>query len=179
MVMPPLQTSAVNPLVRLAMRPGFTSGNVEVLLVYGALGLLFLVLVVFLQQTAGDTAQEAGAATIPTTVLLLLLARPFGTSADRGGPRVFMGTGPLVSAAGGALDIDGFRMALAAAAALLALGGAIGVWCIPNHRRQVAASRCAAGQLASAPSPIGEVPAVGPDPLRGRWPVGCPHRSRP
>jgi len=250
---------AADPMLPLGLfrRPEFTWGNVETLLVYGALGLLFFVLVVFLQQTAGYTALEAGAATIPTTVLLFVLAKPFGALADRHGPRAFMGTGPVVSAvgvvyllatvddtpsllrdvipattifalglaivvapltaailagaddktagiasgvnnavarvagllataavgtlAGGALDIDGFRMALAATAALLALGGAIGSWCIPNHRRQVAASRCAAGQLAGAPSAIGDVPAVGPDlALRGPWPVGRPlDRARP
>jgi predicted MFS family arabinose efflux permease len=39
-------------------------------------------------------------ATLPTTVLLTALSRPFGALADRLGPRVFMGAGPLVMAGG-------------------------------------------------------------------------------
>jgi predicted MFS family arabinose efflux permease len=75
-------------------------GNLETFFVYGALGLLFFVLVVFLQQVAGYSALEAGAATIPTTVVLFLLSKRFGALADRLGPRRFMGAGPLVSAGG-------------------------------------------------------------------------------
>jgi predicted MFS family arabinose efflux permease len=73
---------------------------VETALVYGGLALLFFVLVVFLQQIAGYTALEAGAATIPTTVVLFLLSQRFGALADRLGPRFFMAGGPLVSASG-------------------------------------------------------------------------------
>ena len=72
----------------------------ETAAIYGGLGLLFFVLVVFLQQTAGYTALEAGAATIPTTVVLFLLAKHAGALADRQGPRVFMAAGALVSASG-------------------------------------------------------------------------------
>jgi EmrB/QacA subfamily drug resistance transporter len=84
----------------LFRRRNFTLGNVETVLIYGGLGLLFFVLVVFLQQTAGYSALEAGAATIPTTVVLFLLAKRFGALADKHGPRLFMVAGPLVSAGG-------------------------------------------------------------------------------
>jgi hypothetical protein len=56
--------------------------------------------VVFLQQTAGYTALEAGAATTPTTAVLFLLAKRFGALADRHGPRLFLAAGPLVSTGG-------------------------------------------------------------------------------
>src|SRR5205085_12520806 len=46
------------------------------------------------------SALEAGAATIPTTVVLFALSQRFGALADRFGPRLFMGAGPLVSAGG-------------------------------------------------------------------------------
>jgi EmrB/QacA subfamily drug resistance transporter len=225
---------AADPMLPLGLfrRRNFTWGNVETVLIYGGLGLLFFVLVVFLQQTAGYTALEAGAATIPTTVVLFLLSKRFGALADSHGPRLFMAAGPLVSAlgaiyllamvdetpaflrdvvpgttifalglaivvapltaailaeagestagiasgvnnavarvagllataavgtvAGGALDLGGFRMALAVVAGLLALGGAIGVCGIRNPRRDVAASRCAGGQLVGAPSPVAD-----------------------
>jgi predicted MFS family arabinose efflux permease len=84
----------------LFRRSNFAWGTLETLFVYAALGLLFFVLVVFLQQVAGYSALEAGAATIPTTVVLFLFARRFGALADRLGPRRFMAAGPLVSAVG-------------------------------------------------------------------------------
>ena len=227
---------ASDPMLPLGLfrRSNFTWGNVETALIYGGLGLLFFVLVVFLQQVAGYTALEAGAATIPTTVVMFLLARRFGALADAHGPRPFMAAGPLVAAsgviyllamvdetpdllrdvlpgmtlfalglaivvapltaailadaeestagiasgvnnavarvaglvataavgtvAGGALNLDGFRMALAAVAGLLAVGAAIGLRCTDSPRREVAASRCAGGQLVGAPSAVADAP---------------------
>jgi EmrB/QacA subfamily drug resistance transporter len=220
--------------LRLFRRPNFTWGNVETAAIYGALGLLFFVLVVFLQQAAGYSALEAGAATIPTTVVLFLFAKRFGVLADCHGPRPFMTAGPLVSAIGviyllamvdespdflrdvlpgttifalglaivvapltatilgdadessagiasgvnnavarvagllataaigtvigGTLDLGGFRMALVAVAGLLLAAGGIGLCGIRNPRRDVAASHCAGGQLAGAPSAIADGP---------------------
>jgi EmrB/QacA subfamily drug resistance transporter len=86
--------------VGLFRRSNFAWGNLETFFVYGALGMFFFVLVVFLQQVAGYSAVEAGAATIPTTVALFALSERFGALADRHGPRRFMAAGPLVSAAG-------------------------------------------------------------------------------
>jgi predicted MFS family arabinose efflux permease len=86
--------------LRFFRRPNFTWANVETAAVYGGLALLFFVLVVFLQQTARYGALEAGAATIPTTVVMFLLAKRFGALADRHGPRLFMAAGPVVSASG-------------------------------------------------------------------------------
>jgi EmrB/QacA subfamily drug resistance transporter len=93
---------ARDPMLPLGLfrHPNFAWGNLETFLVYGALGLFFFVLVVFLQQVAGYGALEAGAATIPTTVVLFLFSERFGALADRRGPRLFMAVGPLVSAGG-------------------------------------------------------------------------------
>jgi EmrB/QacA subfamily drug resistance transporter len=93
---------ARDPMLPLGLfrQPNFAWANLETLFVYGALGLLFFVLVVFLQQVAGYSALDAGTATIPTTVVLFLLSQRFGALADRLGPRRFMAAGPLVSAAG-------------------------------------------------------------------------------
>jgi hypothetical protein len=77
---------------------------------YGGLGLLFFFLVLFLQQVAGYSALAAGTASLPVTILMFLLSTRFGMLADRYGPRLFMGAGPLVAAAGMAwllqLDAD-------------------------------------------------------------------------
>jgi hypothetical protein len=233
-----------DPMLPLGLfgRSNFAWGNVETAFVYGALGMLFFVLVVFLQQAAGYNALQAGATTIPTTVVLFLLSQRFGALAERLGPRLFMAVGPLVSAggviyllamvdaspsfvvdilpgttifalglatvvapltaailadadehnagiasgvnnavarvaglfataavgtvAGGTLALGGFRTALAAAASLLAVGGAVGVLGIRNPRRGVRASSCAGGQLVGGPSAIADAPAAGLAPAR-------------
>ena len=54
----------------------------------------------FLQQVAGYTAFEAGLATMPITVVMFLLSKRMGALADRLGPRLFMGGGPLLAAVG-------------------------------------------------------------------------------
>jgi MFS family permease len=63
-----------------------------------SLGMLIVAL--FLQETAGLSATDAGLATLPVPVLSFLLARRFGTLAGMHGPRVYMAVGPLVAAIG-------------------------------------------------------------------------------
>jgi EmrB/QacA subfamily drug resistance transporter len=87
----------------LFRRRNFAIGNLETFALYGGLGALFFFLTLFLQQVAGYDALEAGMATIPTTIVMFLLAKRAGRLADRYGPRAFMGGGPLVSAVGVAL----------------------------------------------------------------------------
>jgi hypothetical protein len=89
--------------LELFRRRNFAIGNVETLSMYGGLGLVFFLLVLYLQQVAGYSALEAGTASLPVTVVMFLLSTRFGALADRHGPRLFMGLGPLVSAAGLAL----------------------------------------------------------------------------
>jgi MFS family permease len=72
---------------------------------YGGLGVLFFLLVLFLQQVAGYSALEAGTSSLPVTLVMFLLSARFGALADRHGPRFFMGVGPLVTAAGLALAL--------------------------------------------------------------------------
>ena len=55
---------------------------------------------IFLQEVAGYSALEAGLATLPTSLIMFLLSSRFGALADRYGPRLFMGAGPLIAAAG-------------------------------------------------------------------------------
>lgn len=81
----------------------FTAANLVTLVVYAALsGALFL-LPIQLQQVLGYSPLQAGMALIPMTVMMLLLSPWAGRLAQRIGPRVPMGVGPLVAAAGLAL----------------------------------------------------------------------------
>jgi EmrB/QacA subfamily drug resistance transporter len=90
------------PMLPLGLfrRRNFAVGNAETFAMYAGLSVLFFFLVLYLQQVAGWTALEAGLATLPTTVVMFLVSRPAGRLADRHGPRMFMGGGPLVAACG-------------------------------------------------------------------------------
>src|SRR4029077_8080590 len=57
-------------------------------------------LTIYLQQVAGYSALESGLTTVPVTLAMFALSRRFGALADRFGPRLFMGAGPLIAAAG-------------------------------------------------------------------------------
>jgi EmrB/QacA subfamily drug resistance transporter len=86
--------------LELFRRRNFAVGNAATLVVYAGLGAATFFLPVYLQQVAGYGAVEAGLTLMPVTVIVFLLARRFGALADRYGPRLFMGAGPVVAAAG-------------------------------------------------------------------------------
>ncbi len=96
------EARARHPMLPLSLfrRRNFSAANLETLAMYAGLSILFFYLVLFLQQVAGYTALQAGLATLPTTVVMFSLSRRAGAIADRIGPRLFMGAGPLVAAAG-------------------------------------------------------------------------------
>jgi MFS family permease len=70
---------------------------------YGGLGVVFFLLVLFLQEVAGYGALQAGLATMPSTIVMFVLSKRAGRLADRFGPRLFMGLGPITAAVGLAL----------------------------------------------------------------------------
>ena len=78
----------------------FTGANLVTFIVYGALGAVFFLLVVFLQVALGYNPIEAGAASLPVTALMLLLSARAGALAQRIGPRIPLTVGPFVIAAG-------------------------------------------------------------------------------
>lgn len=78
----------------------FSAANAMTLLVYASLGAVLFFLVLQLQTVAGYGPLEAGIATLPITVVMLLLAARGGQLATRIGPRLPMTAGPLVCAAG-------------------------------------------------------------------------------
>lgn len=96
------QRRAPQPILPLDMFRvrNFSMGNIATAFVYGALSLNGFVVVVYLQQGAGLSATLAGLASIPTTVLMVLLSSRMGTLAGRWGPRLFMTVGPLIMAIG-------------------------------------------------------------------------------
>jgi EmrB/QacA subfamily drug resistance transporter len=88
---------------RLFTSRQFSAANAMTLLVYAALGAVFFFLVLQLQVVAGYGPLEAGIATIPVTIVMLLLAARGGALAARIGPRLPMALGPIVCAVGIAL----------------------------------------------------------------------------
>ncbi|RWZ68014.1 DHA2 family efflux MFS transporter permease subunit [Labedella populi] len=78
----------------------FSMGNIATAFIYGALSFGFFVLAIYLQQVAGFSATMAGFATLPPTLVMLLLSSRVGSLAGRLGPRLFMTVGPLVGALG-------------------------------------------------------------------------------
>lgn len=78
----------------------FAGANAITLLVYGGMGIVFFLLSIQLQVTAGWSPLEAGTALLPATLLLLFFSSKAGDLAQRIGPRVPLTVGPLLIAAG-------------------------------------------------------------------------------
>ena len=97
-----VQRRAAAPLVppALVRVPQFVAANAVTLLVYAALGALFLLLVLHLQRVAGFGPLLAGLALLPLTVVMLLFSARAGALARRIGPRLPMTVGPFVAACG-------------------------------------------------------------------------------
>ncbi|WP_419728986.1 MFS transporter [Lichenicola sp.] len=78
----------------------FTGLTLLTLLVYGALGGLFVLLPFVLIQAGGYSAAMAGAALLPLPLLLAVLSPLAGSMAGRVGPRLPLTIGPAIVAAG-------------------------------------------------------------------------------
>jgi EmrB/QacA subfamily drug resistance transporter len=96
------ESRARDPMLRLELfkSRNFAVGNVETLALYGGLSALFFFLVLYLQQVAGYSPLKSGLALLPESVVMFALSSRFGALADRHGPRLFMGGGPLIAGAG-------------------------------------------------------------------------------
>jgi EmrB/QacA subfamily drug resistance transporter len=94
-----------SPMLPLGLfkRRNFAIGNVETFTMYGGLSVVFFMLTLYLQEVAGYSALAAGFALLPSTIVMFLLSKRMGRLADRYGPRVFMGLGPVTAAVGVAL----------------------------------------------------------------------------
>ncbi|WP_072804841.1 MFS transporter [Rhodococcoides yunnanense] len=78
----------------------FLAANLVTLAVYAALGGVFFLLILQLQLALNYSPIAAGVATLPITVLMLLLSARTGRLAQRIGPRIPMTIGPLIAATG-------------------------------------------------------------------------------
>ena len=87
------------PLEIFASRQ-FSAANLVTFVVYAALGGVFFLLVAFLQISLGYSPIAAGAASLPVTLLMLLLSARSGALAQRIGARIPLTVGPLVIAVG-------------------------------------------------------------------------------
>lgn len=81
----------------------FAVANGLTFVIYGAMGVLFFLLSIQLQVTAGWSPLAAGAALLPVTAIMLVLSSRMGDLAARIGPRKPLTLGPLVAACGMAL----------------------------------------------------------------------------
>lgn len=99
------QHTSPAPMMSLALFRvrNFGWGNLATLFIYAALSLNGFVVGVYLQQGAGLSATAAGLASLPITILMILLSSRAGAWAGRFGARVFMTAGPLLMAAGALL----------------------------------------------------------------------------
>ena len=93
---------ALVPLQLFADRV-FTAANLCTFAIYGALAASGFLLVLQLQYVAGFTPIQAGLASIPTTIIMLLFSSRAGALGARIGPRLPMTLGPVIAAAGLAL----------------------------------------------------------------------------
>ncbi|MFD7697073.1 MFS transporter [Streptomyces sp. NPDC059805] len=91
-----------NPMVPLSIFSSrqFTAVNVITLCVYAGTGGFFFLTALELQIVAGYSALAAGAAMLPTTVLMLLFSSRAALLAKRLGPRLPLAVGPSVCGAG-------------------------------------------------------------------------------
>jgi len=91
-----------HPLVPPALFANRTFGaaNAVTLLIYGALGVVFFLLVLQLQTVSGFTPLAAGTALLPLTAIMLVFSARAGALAGRIGPRIPLTVGPMVSACG-------------------------------------------------------------------------------
>ena len=96
------EARARDPMLPLGLfrSRNFSAGNIETFSMYAGLAVVFFFLVLFLQQIGGYTPLQSGLATLPVTIVMFFLSRMFGALSTKHGPRLYMGAGPLIGAAG-------------------------------------------------------------------------------
>jgi EmrB/QacA subfamily drug resistance transporter len=119
------------PLTVFASRQ-FSAANAVTFVVYGALGGVFFLVPVVLQEVNHYSPLQAGISLLPVTVIMLLLSSRSGALAARIGPRLQMSVGPLVIAAGLVMltrvgDPGGYLSTILPAVVVFGLGLAINV----------------------------------------------------
>jgi EmrB/QacA subfamily drug resistance transporter len=121
-----LGDAAMIPLALFKSRD-FVGLSVLTLLLYGALGAMFVLVPYLLIQGAGSRATAAGAALLPLPLVLALSSPTMGAIAARVGPRIPLTIGPMVVAAGFLLFLrftpaTGYRSGILPALLVISLG---------------------------------------------------------
>ncbi len=150
----------------------FASANLLALVAYAALGGVIFLFVAFLQVSLGYSALQAGAATLPITLLLLALSTPSGAIAQRIGPRIPLTVGAVLAGAGLLLMAQlhpGDRFFSAVLPALIVFGVGLGVLITPITATVLASVDSRHSGIASAVnnalSRLGQMIAVAALPL--------------
>ncbi|GGB77227.1 major facilitator transporter [Knoellia flava TL1] len=106
-----VESRAHTPLVQLSLFGDrvFSAANAMTFVVYGALGVVFFILVLQLQVSAGWSALSAGLTGLPVTIALMFLSSRASQLAERIGPRIPMSVGPVVCAVGALLLLPAGR----------------------------------------------------------------------
>jgi EmrB/QacA subfamily drug resistance transporter len=150
----------------------FASANLLALVAYAALGGVIFLFVAFLQVSLGYSPVEAGAATLPITLLLLALSTPSGAIAQRIGPRIPLTVGAVLAGAGLLLMAQlhpGDRFLSAVLPALIVFGVGLGVLITPITATVLASVDSQHSGIASAVnnalSRLGQMIAVAALPL--------------
>jgi EmrB/QacA subfamily drug resistance transporter len=150
----------------------FASANLLALVTYAALGGVIFLFVAFLQITLGYTPLQAGAATLPITLLLLTLSTPSGAIAQRIGPRIPLTIGAVLAGAGLLLMAQihpGDRFLPAVLPSLIVFGVGLGVLITPITATVLASVDSRHSGIASAVnnalSRLGQMIAVAALPL--------------
>ena len=99
---------APQPMLPLSLfrARNFAAGNLATFFIYASFSLGPFVMTIFLQETGGFSATLAGLATLPPTIMLVLLGSRFGGLSTRFGPRIFMTLGPIIVAVGYLLTLS-------------------------------------------------------------------------
>lgn len=96
------QRRAEHPMMPLALFrvPNVAAGNTATVLIYGAMGLGFFALPLYLQSVLGLSAVVSGVVAMPPTLLLLLGSGRVGRLSGERGPRWLMAGGAALAACG-------------------------------------------------------------------------------
>jgi predicted MFS family arabinose efflux permease len=97
-----VERRSTHPLVPMTLfrNAQFNAANAVTLMVYAALGVLFVLLVLQLQVVAGFSPVAAGAALLPVTLIMLVFSSRAGRLGRRIGPRIPVTGGTLLAATG-------------------------------------------------------------------------------
>jgi EmrB/QacA subfamily drug resistance transporter len=97
-----VERKVTSPMIPLALfeSRSFTGANLVTLFLYAAIGIFFFLFPLNLIQVQGYSATGAGAAVLPSILLLFFLSRWSGGLVARYGPRIPLIAGPLIVSLG-------------------------------------------------------------------------------